>query len=169
MRIISAVVTIFTLINQALAGFEYKVSEDALDPKKKFSYAITPSNEQFQQSGQPVQAWLVVMCSDTYAGDGSARKFKQLGAHLQFSERVAIADRMIRWRIDENKVVQKKERFWNDGKTFYLMGPGTSEVVPQLRKAKAMKVEADLPWAGKVILTFDATGASEAFAKIPCR
>jgi hypothetical protein len=89
---------------------------------------------------------------------------------LLFSETVASGERWIRWRVDQHPVSQSRMPFYDDGKTYFLTLPsGRDTLVPQLRNAKSMKVEADLPWAGSVLIEFDVPGGAAAFAKIPCR
>lgn len=169
MRLIAFLIVASLAPASAFAQWRVETSTDRLDPKNRWTYAITKSKQAFQQFGHDVQTSLIIACRDAITGDGSASNFKQLGAEFRFSETVATGERFIRWRVDEHKVAQRKTQFYDDGKTYYIYSyMGRDELPGQLKNAKIMRVDADLPWAGKVLLEFDVSGSAAAFAKIPC-
>jgi hypothetical protein len=141
-------------------GWQLKTTTDNLDSTKQ-SEAVYSEAKPFQQNGSPVRSFLSVYCF-------KSEKRPELTAALQFSSAVAIGKAQFRWRVDEKAIWSKNLLI--DG-TFLLLS-GTMEkdgsMIDSLRDAQMMRVEANLPWAGVVLLDFDVSGAAEAFAKLPC-
>jgi len=54
------------------------------------------------------------------------------------------------------------------GGFFLQQGAGVNTFVPALRNSKKMRAEIDLPWAGRVLLEFNTSGADRALNAIPC-
>lgn len=164
-----AVLAVLFMQTVASAQWTVQTWTDPLDHTKQSTYAFVDSKQPLEQFGRPVTVTLIVACQNSIEVGGSMASFYQLGTQLRFSEPVAIGERWMRWRVDDHAVDKRKTRFYDDGKVYYLSGLlGRDTLVPQLRNGKIMRIEADLPWAGRSVLEFDISGGAEAFAKIPC-
>lgn len=173
-RILAALVILVASVRYSTAEWQVIKSVDALDTASTSTYAVNYSKQPIQQFGHDVRVALFVSCAKLpeLGPSYSHRDIKRLITTLNFTETVAIGERMIRWRIDENQVDYRTDQFYRDGKSYYLsrlIDLGHDKILmEQLRNAKIMRVEADLPWAGKVIIEFDVSGGAAAFKQIPC-
>jgi|ERR1035437_5734533 hypothetical protein len=168
-QIFAALAILAVSAGYSTAEWQVKKSTDALDPTKTSTYAISESKQPIRQFERDVQIGLIVSCQNTMGPRPAYRDVNRLVAILRFTETVATGERWIRWRIDEHEVAKRKTIFRDDGKVFYLSTTlGRDEVTEQLRDAKIMRVEADLPWAGNAVLEFDVSGGPATFGQIPC-
>jgi hypothetical protein len=144
-------------------GWKVFTFTDRLDATKK-TITARSSALPFAQGNGFVSTIVEVSC---YKPDPLFKEQPRLTAWLNFSSTVAVGERMVRWRVDQKKLHYHKTQFYSDGKAFAL-DVSDGETIADLRKGNTLKVEADLPWAGNVLLEFDISGAADAFAKLEC-
>jgi hypothetical protein len=165
-----AVSAVSLFAGQAAAQGSWKVETevDPLDPQKKTTFVSVLSQDGVSQFGRQIKVHLAVLCRNSALPDVP----RALGSSLYFGERVAVGDRLMRWRVDEFPIRQTKQQFFYDGKGFILSSGGRApkerDFISELRKGKTLKVQYDLPWAGEGVFTFNLAGADDAFSQIPC-
>lgn len=141
-------------------GWNIVTFTDRLDASKTF-IAARSSAPPFPQGNGSVSTILEVSCYTPFNSK------PELVAWLKFSSTVAVGERMVRWRVDQKTVHYHKGPFYSDG-TSYPLAIGDDTTIADLRNGNTLKVEADLPWAGNVLLEFNVMGGAEAFTKLKC-
>jgi hypothetical protein len=117
---------------------------------------------QFQRA---VTSKLVLAC--THPDGGGADR---LSAYLLFSEPVAIDGVRLRYRYDNDPVRIKIAAASRRGD--YLSLSDTSrgdDFLQKLKKSSELRIEANLPWAGSVLLRFDIGDADSVIKVMPCK
>jgi hypothetical protein len=154
-------------INNRPNAWQIVKSRDELSGKTT-NHAETKASKEFAQRGEPVSASLVVYCSRLLKGDHG-----RLYAHVGFSRSVATGRTWGRVRIDDQPVQLIHPNSFSRGQTIEVFFPdgdhGPEDAMAPLFGSKRLRVEYDLPVAGKVILEFPTNGAKEAFSKLTCR
>lgn len=131
---------------------------------KTITHAQTNATQQFKLGTEPVSSSLVVQCVRVLKGDPG-----ELRAHIWFSQRVAVGRTWGRVRIDDGPVQAVHPDSSSRGNTIDVFFPKHGgEGMRPLIGTKRLRVELDLPTAGKVLLEFPTVGAKEAFSKLTC-
>ena len=142
--------------------------KDELTGKPTPMYTVSgqPALHQF---GRAVSVKLVLTCTDLYQGKKQYEEQQFYTAFLWFSEEVGIADPELRYTIDGGEPVRWTTEMESRGRSIHLSTIKANDafIVP-LSKSRELKVQLDLPWAGKSVVTFKTAGAVEAMKKIPC-
>lgn len=132
---------------------------------KKVAQMSTVGNGAIRQFQRAVTSKLVLACAHP-AGGGADR----LSAYLAFSEPVAIDDVRLRYRYDNDTVRTKIAATSRRGD--YLSVSDTSRgdnFLQNLKKSSELRIEANLPWAGSLLLQFDIGDAEIVIKTMPCK
>jgi hypothetical protein len=118
-----------------------------------------------RQFRRAVTSKLVLAC--THPDGGGANR---LSAFLLFSEPVAIDDVRLRYRYDNDPVRVKIAAASRRGD--YLSLSDTSrgdDFLEKLKKSSELRIEANLPWAGSLLLQFDVGDADAVIKTMHCK
>jgi hypothetical protein len=122
----------------------------------------------FIQRGESVSARLIVTCSHLSKHDEAGK----IGGNIWFSRPVAIGRVWGRVRIDDLPVQAINPASFSHGQIiemFFTEGNNDpNNRMSPLFGSKRLRIEYDLPNAGKVLLEFPTSGAKDAFSKLTC-
>ena len=139
---------------------------DPLESKNVESYATVDAPERPLQFGKPLRTWLMARCVEQW---GPADAW--IAISFNFSTPVAISEIKARWRVDDLPIQEAFIVPKAGGRLFEIyemLEP--HKVIGQLKaRAKTLKAELILPWAGAVPLTFSVAGSKSAFSQVHCK
>jgi hypothetical protein len=132
---------------------------------KKTIQMSTVGNGAVRQFQRAVTSKLMLACTHPDGG-GTDR----LSAYLVFSEPVAAEDVRLRYRYDNDPVRVQIAAASRRGD--YLSVSDTfrgDDFFQKLKKSSELRIEANLPWAGSLLLQFDIGDADAVIKAMPCK
>ena len=161
-----AAVMVAVVSGQVSAEWQIIRRVDPLDAKAFEIAASVMAAESVTQFGRAVRASLVAECVE----ERPPRPI-WIALAFQFSEPVTVADRLLRWRVDDLPIQERLAHPQAQGRALAIYSAhGPDPTVEQVRAgAKVLKAQIGLPWAGATALTFNVSGADKAFGQIHCK
>lgn len=151
------------LVMSEASGWEIK---DELDPltDKSIKHARTLPKAPPYQWGKPVKTELIIRCGHMLSPVAPE-------IMVFFSSTVGIGEVLTRWRFDDGPVhsVNLELNGTKEQALFLPNDVAGFTSLSDLSRAKRLRVDVNLPWAGPTLLDFKVDGGSEAVRQIACR
>jgi hypothetical protein len=127
------------------------------------------ANSPIKQFGHSVKVELVIRCDNPFNDRKKYKSDDHYSAFLLFSEKVGVGEVLVRYLFDGGPPISRRFALQGRGRAIFLSTIREyDDFIQPLRNSSKLRVQLDLPWAGKPIVEFDTSGAKQAFSRIPC-